>query len=112
VAWGTGKIKVKKLGKNWHKIRSGQNMNSPKAVRRGKGKGWHGDSAGHSLAARKSGKGRKITYKKGAGKKRAFKELEKRSQSGSVGMMKKMRILKGISGSKSKVSTILSKRYK
>jgi len=27
--------------------------------KKGKGRGWHGDSAGHAAAARKSGKGKK-----------------------------------------------------
>jgi len=39
-----------------------------KKKKRGKGRGWHGDSAGHSAAARKSGsKG-----KKAGGKKKSF----------------------------------------
>ena len=29
------------------------------AKKKGKGRGWHGDSAGHAAAAKKSGKGKK-----------------------------------------------------
>ena len=48
---------------------------------KGKGRGWHGDSVGHSVAARKSGRGKYGTNKswdKGAKtKKKARRENEK-----------------------------------
>ena len=48
-----------------------------KKDKRGKGKGWHGDSAGHSAAARKSWKG-KSTHKTKGGKKKAVAAAKKR----------------------------------